>query len=216
MLLSSHAQPEAPAPELVPGEVRLWCWDVGDHGRGALAMRERSIEVWRQVRPQLARLAGVEPAQMEIRRSANGKPIAVGFAGAFSLAHDHQRALLAVSSGGCLGVDLLGPRLPSDGERLAARVLGAGELQRWRRLDASQRRMLLATRFCAIEAVVKALDWRLWSALGAIHFLRGGSIARVPLRRAQLHLHGGWHEGHSFAVASDRPIAALRWIAGPP
>ncbi|MEZ5467358.1 MAG: hypothetical protein R3F18_06795 [Lysobacterales bacterium] len=63
----------------------------------------------------------------------------------------------------------------------------------------------IAHLFRCTEAVVKALDWRLWPALGAIHFLRQGQLARVPIN-AQLHL----IDGRRGPPATPWP-ASRRW-----
>lgn len=213
-------QPQRPPPvdstpeTLARGEVRLWSWNIGVSGSGAVAARERTRRVWQRVLPVLDQYNPQPTRPMAIVRSSNGKPILPGLPLAFSLAHDNDRALLALCDSTCLGVDLLAPRC-NHREALARRVLSAAELQTWRDLDAQQRGIVLSTRFCAIEAVVKALDWRLWSALGTLHFVKSGREVRVPMRRARLHLHSGSDAGHVYAIASDQPILSLRWMPPP-
>lgn len=189
-----------------PGHVHLWWWRLPATCTDAAT---RSRWVWTQVRETLAGYAGCAPDALAIRRSENGKPLAPQLRAAFSLAHDDEQALLAVAGAGCVGVDLLGARELANPRRLARRIYAAHELARWEALDPAQQARQLRTRFCAIEAVVKALDWRLWSGLGNVHFLRQGRIARVPLKRAQLQLADGEREGFAWALAMDVEILAV-------
>lgn len=186
---------------LPPATVHLWWWTLPPELRAADS-GARSRWVWGRVRAQLASLADIHPALLRISRSANGKPQSPDLADAFSLAHDDEVALLATGAVGQLGVDVIGERPFASVRRLARRLYPAHELALWEALDPAQQAQQLRERFCAIEAVVKALDWRLWSGLGNIHFLRQGRIARVPLRRAQLHLAGGRRDDATWAIAS--------------
>jgi 4'-phosphopantetheinyl transferase EntD len=187
--------------------VQLWRWELD--GSDA---RSRSRRLWSEVLRVLARCAGCEESEVRIVRSANGKPSFPAWDGAFSLSHDDDVGLLAVAQVSRLGVDAMAPRGLVHPLRLARRVFGAAELAAWIRLDESQQRLALRERFCAIEATVKALDWRLWPALGGVHVIAGRRI-RVPLRRANLFLSTGQFDRHSYAVVADRPIE-LRWMNG--
>ncbi len=170
---------------------------------------ERSRHVWARVRPILAAIAGSSPEALTVQRSANGKPSVTGFPGAFSLAHDDALALLALGRCACLGVDVITPRPIAGARRLAVRVLNRAEQGLWEMADEPSRQRILAARFATIEAVVKALDWRLWEALGGLHVLRQGRLARIPTLRAQLHLAGGEVGEHLYALAADMPIDAV-------
>ncbi|MBL8243931.1 MAG: 4'-phosphopantetheinyl transferase superfamily protein, partial [Rhodanobacteraceae bacterium] len=197
--------PTPPSPAPFPATVHLWWWTLPPELAHAEA-GARSRWVWSQVRPRLAALAGIDPAALQVTRSANGKPQVPGLGSAFSLAHDDDVALLAVGAVGQLGVDVMGDRPFASARRLARRIYTAHELAQWEAQDPAQQAQQLRTRFCTIEAVVKALDWRLWSALGNIHFLRQGRIARVPLKRAQLHLAGGRRGASTWAIASEGEV----------
>jgi phosphopantetheinyl transferase (holo-ACP synthase) len=185
---------------LNPGYAELWWWTLPADLTDAA---ERSRWVWARVRTVLARHAGIDPRDLLIRRSANGKPEAPQLAHAFSLAHDDAIAVLAIAAVTALGVDVMSDRGFANPQRLARRLLAPPELAHWQALGREQQLQHLRARFCATEAVVKALDWRLWPALGGIHFVRQGRVARVPLKRAQLYLADGRRGNASFALASD-------------
>lgn len=174
----------------------------------------RSRHVWQWVRPILAAIVDVAPEALTVQRSANGKPSVSAFPGAFSLAHDDALALLALGPCACLGVDVITPRPIAGARRLAVRVLNRAEQGDWEMADDARRQQILAARFATIEAVVKALDWRLWEALGGLHVLRHGRLARIPTQRAQLHLANGSVSGHLYALAADMPIEQVR-LFGP-
>lgn len=194
-----HALPEA-------GHAHLHWWRLPAFADGA----QRSRWVWERVRACLAMHAGLPAEGLAIQRSANGKPLAPQLPFAFSLSHDDEVALLALAAAGTLGVDVLGARALANPRRLARRLYPAHELAQWEALPDPQRQAQLRARFCAIEAVVKALDWRLWSGLGNIHFLRQGKVARVPLKRAQLHLVDGERASFAWALATDTEVASVQ------
>lgn len=194
---------------LQPGNAQLWWWTFPASLAEAEAP-QRSCWVWARVRSCLAGYAAIDERELLIRRSANGKPEAPQLSLSFSLSHDDEVAVLAVAAVGQLGVDVMSDRPFVDPRRLARRLYSAPELAQWQGCDRAQQLQQLRARFCATEAVVKALDWRLWPALGGIHVLRQGRIARVPLKRAQLHLHGDRRGRASYALASDVPLVAVQ------
>lgn len=198
---------------LNPGHAQLWWWTLPAELAQADAPT-RSRWVWTKVRGVLARHADIDAPDLIIRRSANGKPEAPQLPLAFSLAHDDEVALLAVGAVLQLGVDVMSDRSFANPQRLARRLLTAPELALWLASPGAQQVQLLRARFCATEAVVKALDWRLWPALGGIHFVRQGRVARVPLKRAQLHLAGGRRGNASFALASDVELVEIAHFEG--
>lgn len=73
----------------------------------------------------------------------------------FSLAHSGDRALVACATVP-VGVDLEARAALRDADALAARVLSAAELSRWRDSDAAARDTLLAWSWVAKEAYLKA------------------------------------------------------------
>jgi phosphopantetheinyl transferase (holo-ACP synthase) len=198
---------------LNPGHAHLWWWTLpGQLAEADAAARSRWV--WVRVRSLLARYAGVDEADLLVRRSANGKPEASQLAHAFSLAHDDAVAVLAVAAVASLGVDVMSDRGFANPQRLARRLLTPPELAQWQALGRELQLQQLRARFCATEAVVKALDWRLWPALGGIHFVRQGRIARVPLKRAQLHLADGRRGTASYALASDVELVEVVHFKG--
>jgi phosphopantetheinyl transferase len=195
------------------GVAHLWWWRFPGATRFADA-QTRSRWAWTQVRHCLARYAGVTEDELLIRRSANGKPQAPQLDQAFSLSHDESVALLAVAPVAQLGVDVHHDRPFANPRRLAQRLYDGHEFATWCASAPEQQLQHLRTRFCCTEAVVKALDWRLWPALGSIHFVRQGRLARVPLKRAQLHLLDGRRATLSFALASETPITEIQHREG--
>jgi len=198
---------------LNPGHAHLWWWSLPAELAQADAAA-RSRWVWVRVRASLARYAGVDDADLVIRRSANGKPEAPQLAHSFSLTHDDDIAVLAIGATRQLGVDVMSDRGFVNPQRLARRLLTPPELAQWQACSDEQQLQHLRARFCATEAVVKALDWRLWPALGGIHFVRQGRIARVPIKRAQLHLADGRRGTASYALASDVELVAVTHFEG--
>jgi 4'-phosphopantetheinyl transferase EntD len=198
---------------LNPAHAHLWWWSLP----AELAMADaaaRSRWVWARVRALLARYARVSDTDLVIRRSANGKPEAPQLEHAFSLTHDDEVAVLAIGAVKQLGVDVMSEREFANPQRLARRVLTPPELAQWSACTGEQQSRQLRARFCATEAVVKALDWRLWPALGGIHFVRQGRVARIPLKRAQLYLHDGHRGDASFALASDVELVEVVHFEG--
>ncbi len=203
-----------PPPPLIPDEAHLWWWRIPPLSDGPALTRLRSNWVWSRVRPVLAAYAGVADVDLEILRSANGKPQAPQLDASFSLSHDDEVALLGIARGPAIGVDVMGERPFGSARQLARRIFKDHELERWEGAAIAERFEILRTRFCVVEAVVKTLDWRLWPALGSLHIVREGRIARIPLKRAQLHLHHGCRGSHAFALASERELTSLRHIDG--
>ena len=198
---------------LNPGHAHLWWWSLPpDLAEADAAARSRWV--WVRVRALLARHAGVDDADLVIRRSTNGKPEVPQLAHAFSLSHDDTVAALAIGAVKQLGVDVMSDRGFANPQRLARRLLTPPELAQWQASNGEQQLQQLRARFCATEAVVKALDWRLWPALGGIHFVRQGRVARVPLKRAQLHLADGRRGAASFALASDVELVEIAHFEG--
>jgi 4'-phosphopantetheinyl transferase EntD len=194
-----------------PGHAHLWWWTLPAESADAAA---RSRWLWVRVRMLLAHYAGVDQADLVVRRSANGKPEAPQLAHAFSLSHDDAIAVLAVAAVRRVGVDVMSERSFVNPQRLARRLLTPPELAHWQACSSEQQLQQLRNRFCATEAVVKALDWRLWPALGGIHFVRQGCVARVPLKRAQLQLVDGRRGDASYAVASDVELIEVTHFKG--
>lgn len=204
---------DAPMP-ISEGEAHLWWWQIPRLSEGPAITRLRSNWVWSRVRPVLAAYSQVADADLTIVRSANGKPQAPQLSAAFSLSHDDDVALLALARADAVGVDVMGERPFGSARQLARRIFKDHELELWESAAMPERFELLRTRFCVIESVVKALDWRLWPALGSIHIVRQGCVARVPLKRAQLHLSHGHRGVHAFAVASEATLTCLRHFDG--
>lgn len=198
---------------LNPGHAQLWWWTLPAE-LAEVDSAARSRWVWMRVRALLASHADVGDSELVIRRSANGKPEARQLPYAFSLAHDDAVAVLAIGAVGQLGVDVMSDRGFANPQRLARRLLTPPELAQWLASPKAQQLQQLRARFCATEAVVKALDWRLWPALGGIHFVRQGRVARVPLKRAQLHLVDGRRGDASFALASDVELVEVAHVEG--
>lgn len=114
--------------QLAPGEVHVWAFHLGTSAecrancRESLAPAEEAradrfvvaqdrddFVVARGVlRHLLARYTGSAPCDLEFRLTAEGKPglAARGAALSFNLSHAHSRALIAISDGREIGIDL--------------------------------------------------------------------------------------------------------------
>lgn len=97
----------------------------------------------------------VDPARLVIASEPGGRPTIDGVA--FSLSHSGERAAVAAArSSAQLGVDLEWVRTRPHLDRLAQRVFDPGEYETWRALPQRERPRAFATRWTAVEAVLKA------------------------------------------------------------
>ncbi|MFN2460590.1 MAG: 4'-phosphopantetheinyl transferase superfamily protein [Candidatus Velthaea sp.] len=142
----------------------------------------------------LARYAGVEPAALRFAYGANGKPrIDASRAPDFSLAHSGDIALLAVTHGCELGVDVERIRRFDELASVAARFFCAEETLGLGALPAAARELAFFRCWTRKEAYLKAV---------------GDGLA-APLDRVRVTLEAG--AGARFVAIDDDPAAAQEW-----
>ncbi|MEV8637649.1 4'-phosphopantetheinyl transferase superfamily protein [Streptosporangium sp. NPDC051023] len=117
--------------------------------------RARFITARAFVRAVLGQELGVAPVSLAFARGPYGKPYLPGTSIRFSLSHTRTVALLAVTRGEEVGVDI--EELPRGGryERVSARCFAEAEAWRVRECDPALRPRLFATLWAAKEAYLK-------------------------------------------------------------
>ena len=162
------------------------------------------------LRALLARYCAVAPGQLRFTRSSDGKPMLESLASAarairFNLAHSANAALVAVSAGAEVGIDLECVRDDVDIDGLAARYF-TGYEREMIATEAPERRVAAFFRFwVAKEAVLKARGSGLATPLDAfsVRFAPDGESASVDARTPaffksdygvrMLPVPAGWH-----------------------
>jgi 4'-phosphopantetheinyl transferase len=141
---------------LPPGEVHLWRIDGAEEpvGTSSLSAEEREragrfhferdrarfLHRWSRVRELLGAYLGCGPDRVVFRRGTHGKPEVVGGGDLrFNLSHSGDLALLGVTSGADLGVDVEALRPIPDRESLAVEVFSEAELAEYRALSEEDR-----------------------------------------------------------------------------
>lgn len=131
--------------------------DAEEHARaGRLRfdwLQRRFIVSHAMARLVLADCLGTDPRDLRFDSGPHGKPGLVNGGVEFNLSHSADRAVLAVSTGGPVGVDVESMRELSHVDQVAERILSAGELEEFGRSD-EPHRFVLAKWTCK-EAVVK-------------------------------------------------------------
>jgi 4'-phosphopantetheinyl transferase len=121
------------------------------------------------LRQLLARYAGVEPAHLQFRYSARGKPSLDPTAGdcdlRFNVSHSHGLALYAVSRGRELGIDLEQIRPDVVDEPIAERFFAPREVATLRSLPAGQQVAAFFACWTRKEAYIKAKGEGLYLSL---------------------------------------------------
>lgn len=170
--------------------------------------RRRFIAAHGLVRIVLGRYLSRAPGELVFASGPRGKPIVMDSRRRLlhNLSHSGNRALLAVSDGAELGVDLehaTGFRLP-DASLLAPRVLSAEELEAFARVRPSARPRALLQAWTRKEAALKALGDGLRGDPRRFSVRTGGDAAGVRVYDLAL--------GRSYvgALASSLPVARYR------
>jgi 4'-phosphopantetheinyl transferase len=105
----------------------------------------------------LSRYCGEAPESIRFRLSAYGKPALLPESPLrFNLSHSHQLALLAVTTGREVGVDIEHIRTDLDIDLLARNVLAPGEAARLALIPPAERRRAFFAAWCRKEAFAKA------------------------------------------------------------
>lgn len=123
--------------------------------------RQRYILAHGGLRVVLGRYLGIAPEDIELSRSEAGKPFITrklqrDFSIAFNMSHAHGRALIAVSQGQEVGVDLERIRLDMEVAKLSDRYFTPSEHATIMQLPSSQRAAGFFRYWVAKEAVLKA------------------------------------------------------------
>jgi 4'-phosphopantetheinyl transferase len=125
--------------------------------------RDRYVIAHGAVRQILGAMLGTAPRRLRIQRRCvhcgdmhHGKPVIDG-APPFSLSHSHDVAVLAISNGGNVGVDVEARRPRARLDRLAARVLSERELAQWSSASPEHQLDAFLRAWTAKEAYLKAL-----------------------------------------------------------
>ncbi|MBK9306982.1 MAG: 4'-phosphopantetheinyl transferase superfamily protein [Nitrospira sp.] len=143
---------------------REWL-DEREHTRAARLVRERDREYYilshGGLRAVLSRYLAVGPDAVGFDRSASGKPMLAttlreSSAITFNLSHAHGRALIAVSNGQEVGVDLESVRSDIQVEQLSRRFFTPLEHRVVLQSAAEQRTAVFFRYWVAKEAVLKA------------------------------------------------------------
>jgi 4'-phosphopantetheinyl transferase len=131
---------------------------------GAGAGRRWVASRW-ALRAVLGRYLGAPPAAIELELGEHGKPRLAGDAGhlAFNLSHSGELALVAVSGGPDVGVDLERIDVERDVMALAERALGAAEVAVVRAAPAPERAAAFYTAWARHEALVKCHGGGIWN-----------------------------------------------------
>jgi 4'-phosphopantetheinyl transferase len=177
------------APTLGDAEIHVWraTLDVESHQSRALEAtlspeerarasrfifprdRDRFIVARGMLRAILARYAGIEPARLQFRYSARGKPSLVPGVGdpdlRFNLSHSQGLALYALARGRELGIDLEWIRPGVADELIAERFFAPREAASLRSLPPSQQAEAFFACWTRKEAYIKAKGEGLYLAL---------------------------------------------------
>jgi 4'-phosphopantetheinyl transferase len=196
--------PPPPDPALAADEIHVWRLALDlpaewlSRLRESLAPDERAraarflFEVHRGrflaarafLRAVLARYLGCESVAVDFAYGPHGKPSLAGAAGAlglrFNLSHSADRALLAITRGPDLGIDLEQVRALTDFEQLARRFFAPREVAALAEVPLSERERAFFTCWTRKEAYLKACGDGLARPLeGFAVALRPGEAARI-------------------------------------
>lgn len=118
--------------------------------------RRRYVVAHAAVREILGGVLERAPGSVEFSLGEFGKPAVVGGGVEFSLSHSGERALVAVSRSGAVGVDIEQWRESVDVELVAGSVFSAVERRGLARVQGLRRRRLFFRTWVRKEAVIKA------------------------------------------------------------
>jgi 4'-phosphopantetheinyl transferase len=177
--------------------------------------RQRYVLAHGGLRAVLSRYLGVNPGSVELCRDEMGKPFVTTKSRrqsliTFNMSHAHGRALIAVSIGQEVGVDLERIRPDVEVEKLSERYFAPSEHAAIMQLTGEQRAPRFFRYWVAKEAVLKAQGIGL-QALHQCEILLGTEGADTEVRVAEgALLHNNWkvrllscHEGWEAAVAAQ-------------
>ena len=208
---SWQSPPAEPGVGLTPGAVHLWrtalegAGDAGVDWEEMLSADERAragrfkfetdrarfVAARGWLRLVLARYTGVAPHELAFGCGAHGKPhlrcdqAGGGGAVEFNLSHAESFALLAITRGRAIGVDVERVRAVADGAAMAARYFSAREQREWRALPPERQAEAWLKIWVRKEACVKATGGGLDEALSQLEVIgSGGGVGRVTFADA--------------------------------
>ncbi|MDQ3196182.1 MAG: 4'-phosphopantetheinyl transferase superfamily protein [Pseudomonadota bacterium] len=204
--------PATAAPALTAHEVHVWRanLDTLPDFRGLLAEEEaaragrfhfeqhraRFIAARGWLRSLLGGYLHIDPGEVEFTYGERGKPgLGARFASPlrFNVSHSHELALIAVSEGRELGVDVEHVDSSTAGPEIAQRFFSAAEVAELQRLPQGHQRAAFFAGWVRKEAYIKAIGAGLFAALDRF------TVSLTPGEPAEL------------LDLEDDPQAALRW-----
>ena len=223
--------PHAGRPELRPDEVHVWRVDVAGGGAVALetlsegeraraarfhfaADRDRFVASHAALRGILASYLGVEASSLVFGEGAQGKPFldapAHGRSLRFSLSHSGDLALVAVSLGREVGVDVERVRPRADLAAFVARYFSPRERQALARISSDDRLRAFYEIWTLKEAYLKACGDGLLRELDAFDVTVGDAQPRLLAVRDRPGDEARWtlrrldpREGYVAALAGE-------------
>jgi 4'-phosphopantetheinyl transferase len=177
-----------------------------EHARAARYVfprdRRRFVVTRACLRVLLARHAGGRAAEVAFTYGAHGKPAFLGGDLAFNVSHAGERALVALTRGVALGVDLEALRPLTDLRDIAARYFSAAESRTIASMPADQRELAFFLCWTRKEAFVKARGDGLSLALDRY------SVTCTPGEPARVvDVDGSASEAARWSVLDLRPAA---------
>jgi 4'-phosphopantetheinyl transferase len=185
-------------PDEIARAERFYTQRLRDHFvlcRGAL----RTILGW---------YTGVPPDQIVLQQEHAGKPVMRAVPGGhdagpeFNLSHSGQLALVALTLGNPVGVDVERAREVADADRLAERFFAAREYERYRMLPPHERSVGFLTCWTRKEAFIKAIGEGLSRPLASFEVTVD---PREPARLLRIDGHPG--EEHRWSLYAFEPAA---------
>lgn len=219
-------QPPPPAPVLARAEVHVWraslelaeaTWQClfgllsADERRRAERFyfekhRRRFVASRALLRKVLGRYLGRDPAGLTFRYGLHGKPALAAPGGAetidFNLTHSDERALLGVTRGRDIGVDLERLRPLANFEALARRFFAPGEAAALAEVPLPRKQEAFFNCWTRKEAFIKACGKGLAQPLDRFEVtLRPGEPARL------LHIDGSAEAARAWSLQALTPCA---------
>lgn len=221
-------------PRLARGEVHVWRADLTSHpaaalellsdderARAAHALDERRRLHWVNARAALRELLGrylqLDPRELRLTASPNGKPSLPGSRPFFSLSHSGPTALIAVGQDGAIGVDLELARPSFNEVAIARRLLGPAQARRLAALEPTLRSLQFRRAWVRHEAAVKCTGRGLRSRRPE-HPAAGAAIAATHSRGVEsmasqwiVDLELGCDRYSAALAAASPPATVRRW-----
>jgi 4'-phosphopantetheinyl transferase len=226
---ASHVDPYLPAAASPPAPCRVQLWRAPlDPPPARLAeltglltaeerasaaschgahQRRRYIAARAALRAVLAARLGCPPSAVAFEYGPHGKPALAGGAPpaiGFNLSHSGELAVIALTEGAAVGVDVEHRQRRVDHVRLAARVCSPAERAHYAGLPEAQRADFFLTLWTRKEAFVKATGEGIWRRLSELD-LAAAAPGAIPA-------HPPWH---LYDLALEPDYVGALVVAGP-